>query len=362
MHTPQRGDVRKEDLGDTACVEGTYAGVELDLDALRQTLDDVRDALSRPSIVSASGAGLGHDRASVLRGLEEIANAASRTDLAARSAVAAVADAYQPEAALASARTVMADLDVALARSVEHRLGRERCTRLARLLRYPSPNLLGIFRKERDENAHTDLIAWLLDPKRAPHVAPAALHHLCSHIPSPAIGPRAGAEAIEEWRRRIAAAVRSGVLSVRREYVFGREWEGSNSLDRIDLVILGHGFTIAIENKVRAGEHNEQTRAYWAWLEAHRNKRHFNDEQETRAVASSDHLIAGLFLSPNGVPASCTSFQSISALDLVAALLAAPDEGRTETETVVLSAYLRTAASVMLRAEARAATRIGESA
>ena len=133
-------------------------------------------------------------------------------------------------------------------------------------------------------------------------MAPAALHRLCTHIASSTLDAAACATATEEWQRRVRRAIDDDVLSIRREYVYGREWEGSGRLDRIDLVILGPGFTIAIENKVRAGEHNEQTRAYWAWLDTHRNKRHFN-EVEPRAIAGSDHLIAGLFLSPNGIPA-----------------------------------------------------------
>lgn len=59
---------------------GTYAGIELDLVALTQTLDGLRAALAKPVLVGAPAAGLEYDRSAVLRSLEVVADAATRED------------------------------------------------------------------------------------------------------------------------------------------------------------------------------------------------------------------------------------------------------------------------------------------
>ena len=69
-----------------------------------------------------------------------------------------------------------------------------------------TPDLLRILGREDDENSHSDLIAWLLSPKRAPNVAPHALLHLV-----------AGLENADQWRRCINKAVASELVSIRHE-------------------------------------------------------------------------------------------------------------------------------------------------
>jgi len=142
----------------------------------------------------------------------------------------------------------------------------------------------------------------------------------------------------EEWRRALSAAFSSDTLSVRREYVFGREWLGSRDLERIDLAITGPGFTIAIENKLWSSEHDHQTDTYWGWLQ------------------SLPGLRAGIFLTPRGSAASCPFFRPMSYLTLLRSLLEAPRIGPIgDAEELVLAGYVKTLAAGVLRTELRIA-------
>jgi len=53
---------------------------------------------------------------------------------------------------------------------------------------------------------------------------------------------------VDEWAAAVTAALRIDCVTVRREYTLGLEWQAFG-LDRIDLVISGPDFVIAIENK-----------------------------------------------------------------------------------------------------------------
>jgi hypothetical protein len=44
-------------------------------------------------------------------------------------------------------------------------LGMRRSAVLRRLLGDPAPDLLGVIRREDDENSHSDVLRWLLDPR-----------------------------------------------------------------------------------------------------------------------------------------------------------------------------------------------------
>jgi hypothetical protein len=130
----------------------------------------------------------------------------------------------------------------------------------------------------------------------------------------------------------MALAIRRGSVSVRREFVFGREWTPDTSRDRIDLIVSGPGFMLAIENKLWSLEHDGQTTAYWSWLQTLR-----------------EPLRGGLFLTPAGTPAASPSFKAISYLDLLGCLLSSTE--RTAAEDIVLAAYLRTLGTRVLREE-----------
>jgi hypothetical protein len=77
---------------------GDVRGIELDLWALRATLDQLRSCIERPNIIASTSVGLGHDRSRVLQSLGEIPAAATHADLAPRSAVSQVIRSYQREA------------------------------------------------------------------------------------------------------------------------------------------------------------------------------------------------------------------------------------------------------------------------
>jgi hypothetical protein len=186
--------------------------------------------------------------------------------------------------------------------------------------------VLRILGREDDENSHSDLIAWLLHPRRAPTVAPAALHGLVERLALPA-----------DWIAKIDRNVAKQLISVRREVVLGREFADSDDLCRIDIVISGPDFVLAIENKVWSREHGDQTQAYWGWLKPMRCLR------------------GGIFLSPGGLTASCPDFKSVSYLEMISLLLDGPsDSDMTPGEEIVLASYLKTLARHILPIEMRA--------
>ncbi len=206
-------------------------------------------------------------------------------------------------------------------------LGHERLAVLRRFLALPAPDWLGVLGRSNDENSHSAVLCWLLSPRTAPSIAPYALNAIVTQFDDP-----------EEWKGALAVALKADALSVRREYVFGREWVGSNDLDRIDIVITAPQFTIAIENKTSASEHCAQTQTYWQWLQSLRGLR------------------GGIFLTPTGTGASCSAFRATSYLTLLRLLLEAPTRGRIgETEELVLAGYVKTLAASVLRTELRLA-------
>ena len=205
---------------------------------------------------------------------------------------------------------------------VETALGPRKLGVLRRLLTHPAPDILGVLGRANDENSHSEVLRWLLDPKDARGVAPSALRALVATL-----------DDAQGWQQLVATAANHDSLSVRREYAFGREW-ATGSLDRIDIVITGPGFVIAIENKVAAAEHDNQTHAYWEWLSSLQVRR------------------AGFFLSPSGIAARCSSFRPLSYLDLLACLLEGPAvEAIGPDEETVLAGYAKTLAKHVLRTE-----------
>jgi hypothetical protein len=203
-------------------------------------------------------------------------------------------------------------------------MGSRRARALGELLTRDAPDLLGIFRKEEDENAHSDVLRWLLDCSEAPTIAPRLLERFASHC-----SPQA------EWRSCIDVALRVGGISTRREVVVGQRDGDQTNLERIDLVVSGHGFVIGIENKVNAAEHEGQTLAYANWLRSIKGVR-----------------AGGIFLSPSGVPAQSRDFAPISYLKITEYLLdAVTATTPTAAETFVLRAYLRTLGRRILKSE-----------
>ena len=122
--------------------------------------------------------------------------------------------------------------------------------------------ILAVMNKLDNENAHSDVIRWLLDPLAARNVAPAALLKLAEALDEP-----------EEWKARISRAIDRGALAVRREVVIGLDGEDPAALERVDIVVSGPDFLLAIENKVWSHEHDGQTETYARWFEGFRPER-----------------------------------------------------------------------------------------
>lgn len=302
------------------------AALTVDAVGLRATLDQLRSALDRPILASSVPmAALVHDRRAIADSVRYVLDRLATIDLATIQALSGVVKEYRTEHQAVQLREVFSGLQRGWQERVRHVLGIDKVQVVARLLASPAPDLLHILGKEDDENAHSDLIAWLLNPGKAPVIAPHALRRLAARLDD------------DNWRSRVADAVVTGSLSVRREVVIAREFGDGDDLARVDITISGPGFIFAIENKVWSHEHGDQTQTYWAWMKPMRCLR------------------GGLFLSPSGTTASCSEFKSISYLELASCLT----EGASiapigNSEEIVLASYLKTLARKIIQVEMRA--------
>ena len=302
------------------------ATLSVDGVALRATLDQLRSTLDRPfSTSSVPSAALVHDRAAIADSVRFILERLGAVDLAAIRALSGVVKEYRTDHQAGQLREVFAGLQRGWQERVRRLLGVDKLPIVARLLDSPVPDVLRILGKEDDENAHSDLIAWLLNPWKAPVIAPHALRRLAARLDD------------DNWRSRVADAVATGSLSVRREVVIAREFGDGDDLARVDITLSGPGFILAIENKVWSHEHSDQTQTYWAWMEPMRCLR------------------GGLFLSPSGMTAACSEFKAISYLELVSCLIeGASIAPISNSGEIVLASYLKTLAREIIQVEMRA--------
>jgi len=212
-------------------------------------------------------------------------------------------------------------------------LGPRKIQNLSRLLDRRVPDFLGLLDLANDENRHSALLRWTLDPRTAPTVGPATLVALVARL-----------DDAVSWTAEIRRALKTDTLSVHREYTIADEWTDETRLERIDLVVSSPRFLLAIENKVRSREHGEQTQRYWAWLE------------------KLSILRAGIFLSPSGMPAISPSFTSMSYLEMLSCLLDATlTSDLTVEEEIIMASYVKTLAGGVLSAELQAIRRSGSS-
>jgi PD-(D/E)XK nuclease superfamily len=315
-------------MGKLTDLGAKIAAATLTVDAalLRSTLDRLRGALDRPTAGPSIATGaLVHDRIAVADSLRFIVERLRALDLTAVQALSGVVREYRTEHDAGKLREVFAGLQRGWQERVRRVLGGDKVPIVARLLASPAPDLLRILGKEDDENAHSDLIAWLLNPRKAPVVAPHALRRLAARLED------------DSWRSRVADAVATDSLSVRREVKIAREFGGGSDLDRVDITISGPGFLLAIENKVWSREHGDQTQAYWSWIEP------------------MSCLRGGLFLSPSGMTAACSEFKPLSYLELVSCLVEGPSIAPiSNSEEIVLASYLKTLAREIIQVEMRA--------
>ena len=303
----------------------------VDAARFRDTCERLRAALEAPVVSRSDGAGqamaLGHDRAAIGASLHAVLAAVDGVDLNAVRARSSMVREFRSTEHAERLSRLMRDLGGALQSYVAGVLGPTKIGLIRRLLGSPAPDVLRILGREDHENSHSDLIAWLLNPRRAPVVALHALRRLTARLDNGA-----------RWGAVLADAVADQAVSVRREFVLhGRD---AVELRRVDIVVTGPRFILAIENKVWASEHSDQTSAYQTWL----------DE------LGAPELRAGLFLSPDGKAATAREFCAASYLDLVDALLEGPSRASiTQAEEIVLASYLKTLARGVIPVEMRAA-------
>jgi hypothetical protein len=294
------------------------------------TLAQIREALPQSPTLVAGGVPHLADRARVLESLQVVLEHADRRKLDAQGALAGFVTEYRPALVASELRDVLLALQSGWELRVAAKLGPTRISALRRLLAVDVPDFLELLGRVDDENANSNVLAWLLTPRYAPAVAPPALQRLATLLDPPTGPPNA-------WPARLREAMLSECLSVRREVVFGREWADEDSRDRLDVLITGPDFVLVIENKLWSPEHSGQTASYWRWL------------------ARQPVLSGGLFLSPAGDPPLTPGFKAVSYMDLLGCLLEGPASGAALAahEELVLASYLKTLAHHVLRTELR---------
>jgi PD-(D/E)XK nuclease superfamily len=295
-----------------------------DVLGLRTSLDHLRNLLGTYTAQTTGQALGGFDRTTVLSSLHAVLG---RLDTASESELGLTAGGPTPwlSGRVPELAPTFATLQDALAQRLERILGPGKIAAVRRLLAHPVPDLLGLLGKTHDENMNSAILGWLLDPRKTPGIAFPALSRLVSWLPEP-----------EVWRASFQECIANDTLCVRTEYTIAREWTAEQRLDRIDIVVSGPRCVLAIENKIRAREHDAQTESYWAWLEPL-------------------HLLrGGLFLSPGGLPALSPGFKEISYLELLSCLLEGP-VGSTlaPSDEILLASYVKTLSRGPLQPELR---------
>jgi hypothetical protein len=288
-------------------------------------LDELHAELARTGISDVLAPSVGADHPKILNSLREILLAVERDASPGAFIAGGVATLFAGER-LKSIRASLERLPGLLLERVQRTLASQKILVLRTLLSLPVPDFLDVLGHATNENSNSSVLAWLLNPRMAPTVGPATLTRLVACL-----------EGSEHWRGRIRAAVQRDAITVQRECPVAEEGTDEVKPRRIDIVVWGPDFMLAIENKVLAREHGEQTTAYWDWLATHQ-------------IAH-----AGIFLSPTGSPAGSQNFKPLSYLELLAALLEGPAQRKPgPAEELVLASYLKTLASGLLRTELRA--------
>lgn len=302
---------------------GTVPGL---VDRLSEALDALRRALPTVALQAGGTVPFLAERPRVLESLHTVLDRINKQELDARRVLSGGVIEYRTADQTSALQDVLVQLQHGWERRIASKLGPRRVAALLRLLEADVPDFLDLLGRVNDENANSDVLAWLLSPRYAPGVAPATLRRLATFL-----------DHADEWQRRVRTAVDANCLSVRRELVIGREWTEETSAERLDLMISGPTFVLVIENKLWSPEHSRQTEGYWRWL------------------SQQPGLSGGLFLSPTGASPLSTGFRAVSYMDLLGCLLEAPASGVSlaRQEEIVLASYLNTLARRVLRTELR---------
>lgn len=297
----------------------------LDPSSLRLLLDELRADLPRSGIGALLASSVGSDHPPLLNSLREILLAVER-DPSPRGLIAGSVATLFAGDRLSSIRDCLESLPALLLARVQRTLTPEKVSVLGTLLNLPVPDFLDLLGFAMHENSNSNLLAWLLNPRTAPTIGPATLTALVAR-----------SDKGDSWQSRIRDGATRAAISVQRECSIAEEGTVEAHPGRIDLVVWGPDFILAIENKVLAREHDDQTIAYWEWLAGHR----------------AEH--AALFLSPGGFPAASENFKPVSYLELLACLLEGPIRTKpAPAEELVLASYVKTLAMGLLRTEFRA--------
>jgi hypothetical protein len=221
-----------------------------DTAGLRFLLDELRASLSRTGNSALLAPSVGFEDSPVLNSLRKILLAVER-DLSPRGLLAGRVATLFAGDRLVSIRSCLERLPGLLLDRVQRTLVPEKISVLRTLLRFPVPDFLGMFGLSMHENTHSCVLGWLLDPRTAPTIGPATLTALVARL-----------EDREIWQDRIREATRRGTITVQRECPVAEEGTDEAHPGRVDLVVWGPDFVLAIENKVLAREHGEQTADY----------------------------------------------------------------------------------------------------
>ena len=170
-------------------------------------LERLQSALQRPPTFSGSlnPSLLAYNRASIRDSIAAVSESAQDTHVELRQALAAFETASIDRAHQARLTSLVNELTTLWSVRATMTLGMRRSAVLRRLLNDPAPDLLGIIRREDDENSHSDVLRWLLDPRKAPALAPVALRCLVARL-----------HEAERWRTAVRDGCALGCVSVRR--------------------------------------------------------------------------------------------------------------------------------------------------
>jgi hypothetical protein len=139
----------------------------VDASRLRSTLDDLREGLNRTSLAAYSPDVSG-DRRRILESVRLLLEGLKRHDLDAGRLISSVVTEYRPQARADQLRQLIVDLRHGWERRLAVKLGPEKVSCLVALLSQDVPDFLGLLGRVDNENANSDILASLLDPRLAP--------------------------------------------------------------------------------------------------------------------------------------------------------------------------------------------------
>ena len=142
---------------------------------------------------------------------------------------------------------------------------------------YNTKSILQLVGKERDENVHSDMIAWLLDDSVEHKLGLTPIRYFLRMLPI-SIDKEENMLAKEEYNNYLLSCFLNKDLNIlniniKREHMLGKDGKAYTSSQRIDILIeitilINNEYKILpviIENKVKSDEHDDQTISYKEW-------------------------------------------------------------------------------------------------